>query len=345
MGIFTKFETFFTGKLNSLLSTYISAFSSKVILLLQLGTPILILYYGYSIMTPRGSSASIYDMLFNLVRIGIIFAFVENSEGLLDLAIGFIHELKTGFIGVKSIFTLLDEQFLVTQQLSEDIFKLDTDYIKLQGFLASSMVWFGAILVLASSSIVFIAAEVGLALLTVTSPIFVGCLTYGFTRELFNGWLRSIFSCIITLIFATLVVEIGIDISNDIMHQLVIAPEQKSLLTTGATALITGIVVSSLVLIATKTAGNIAGVAATSAIQGGMMLGAKAGMRAGSNTVGAITEAAKNIGNKIGRGILSKLDKSNSTSVRDQGVINSGMLKEESQKASFARVQQTNSQD
>lgn len=345
MGIFTKFETFFTGKINSLLSTYISAFSSKVIFLLQLGTPILILYYGYSIMTPRGSSASIYDMLFNLVRIGIVFAFVENSGGLLDLAIGFIHELKTGFIGAKSIFALLDEQFLVTQQLSEDVFNLDTDYIKFQGFLAASMIWFGAILVLASSSIVFIAAEVGLALLTVTSPIFVGCLTYGFTRELFNGWLRSIFSCIITLIFATLVVKIGIDISNDIMHQLIVSPEQKSLLTTGATAFITGIVVSSLVLVATKTAGNIAGVAATSAIQGGIMLGAKAGMKTGTSTVGATTKAAKSIGNRIGRGILSKLNKNNSTSGRSQDAINLSTLKEESQKASFARVQQTNSQD
>ena len=345
MNTFANLETFLTDKLNSLLSTYISSFSSKVILLLQLGTPILILYYGYSIMTPRGSSASIYDMLFNLARIGIIFAFVENSEGLLDLAIGFIYELKTGFIGAKSIFTLLDEQFLTTQKLSQIVFKLDTGLIQLRGALASLMIWLGTILVLASSSIVFIAAEVGLALLTVTSPIFIGCLTYGFTRELFNGWLRSIFSCIITLIFATLIVKIGIDINKQAIVQLLVSPVQDSLMTIGATALGLGIIVSSLVLIATKIAGNIAGVAATSAIQGGMMLGAKAGMKTGSNTVGATTEAAKNIGNKIGRGILSKLNRNNSTAGKSQDAINSGTLKEESQKASFARVQQTNSKD
>ena len=57
-----------------------------------------------------------------------------------------------------------------------------------------------------------------------------------------------------------------------------------------------GVIVSSLVLVAAKIAGNIAGVAATSAIQGGMALGARAGI----NTVGRpIGIATKSIGSKI----------------------------------------------
>lgn len=336
MNTFSNLETFFTTKLYSLLGTYLSIFSNKVVFLLQLGIPLLVLYYGYSILTPRGSHASIQEMMFNLVRIAIIFAFVENSAGLLDLAIGFIRELKTGFLGGKSVFRLLDEQLLVTQQLSEDVFYLDTGFIKLQGFLASSMIWLGTILVLASSAITFIAAEAGLALLTVTSPLFIGCLTYGFTRELFNGWLRSIFSCIITLIFATLVVKMGIDVNKEAIVQLAAAPAEKSLTSIGATALVLGVIVSSLVLVAAKIAGNIAGVAATSAIQGGMALGARAGI----NTVGRpIGIATKSIGSKI----FSRFHKNQSASGGDQGTP-SQPLAEKSQKASFARVQQTNSE-
>ena len=307
MGIFTKFETFFTDKLETLLLTYVLIFSSRMALLLQLGITVLVLYYGYSIMTARGSNATLQEMIFNLVRIGLVLAFVQNSEGLLDSAIGFIHELKTGFIEEKSLFALLDEQFLVTQQLSEDVFKLDTAYIKLQGFAASCMIWLGTVFMLTSSAIVFIAAEVSLALLTVTSPIFIGCLTYGFTRELFNGWLRSIFSCIITLIFATLIVRIGIDISNDVTQQLIISPSQDNLMTIGATVLVMGIIISSLTLVATKMAGNIAGVATTSAMQGGMALAAKAGMvgTAKAGIAGAklgakgVVNTAKYVGNKI----------------------------------------------
>lgn len=307
MGIFTKFETFFTDKLETLLLTYVLIFSSRMALLLQLGITVLVLYYGYSIMTARGSNATLQEMIFNLVRIGLVLAFVQNSEGLLDSAIGFIHELKTGFIEEKSLFALLDEQFLVTQQLSEDVFKLDTAYIKLQGFAASCMIWLGTVFMLTSSAIVFIAAEVSLALLTVTSPIFIGCLTYGFTRELFNGWLRSIFSCIITLIFATLIVRIGIDISNDVTQQLIISPSQDNLMTIGATVLVMGIIISSLTLVATKMAGSIAGVATTSAMQGGMALAAKAGMvgTAKAGIAGAklgakgVVNTAKYVGNKI----------------------------------------------
>ena len=91
--------------------------------LLQSGATVLILYYGYSIMTVRGSHATLPEMIFNLARIGMVFAFVQNSEGLLDLAIGFIRELKTGFIEEKSLFALLDKQLFMAQKLSQTVYK------------------------------------------------------------------------------------------------------------------------------------------------------------------------------------------------------------------------------
>lgn len=333
----SNLELFITSKLNSLLATYIVTFASKMAFLMKLGIPTLLLYYGYSIMTPRGSNATINEMLFNMARIAIVFAFVENSAGLLDLAIGFIHELKTEFIGTTSLFALLDEQLTVTQQLTQDIFNLDADFIKLRGALASLMVWCGTIFVIATAAIVFIAAEVSLALLTVTSPIFIGCLTYGFTRELFNGWLRSIFSCVITLIFATLVVKIGIDINKQTLASLIIAPTKNSLLTIGATSLVIGIIVSSLVLGATKMAGNIAGVAAMSAIQGGMILATRAGGYLGKASTNQYR--AREAGNTVRSG-NNEQGLGSSHRSRDDKI-----LRAESQKVAFTRNQQTNLRD
>lgn len=116
--------------------------------------------------------------------------------------------------------------------------------------------------------------------------------------------MRSIFSCLITLIFATLIVKIGLDINNDTLTQLLASPAQDSLMTIGATALGLGIIISSLTLVATKIAGNIAGVAATSAIQGGMALATKAStMRAAQTNkvaaVGAAIKAIKYLHHKI----------------------------------------------
>ena len=127
MNTFANLETFLTSELHHLLATYLAVFSIKMALLLQLGSVILVLYYGYSIMTPRGSNATIPEMFYNFARMGIVLAFVQNSEGLLDSAIGLIQELKTGFIEEKSLFALLDEQFMAAQKLSQTVRKLDIE--------------------------------------------------------------------------------------------------------------------------------------------------------------------------------------------------------------------------
>ncbi len=84
-------------------------------------------------------------MMWNLARIGMIFAFMQNTGNLRDLSIGFIEELKGGFVGAESIFALLDQQVESTKKLAEDLYSLDANYIPLKGFLAAGMLWGGTI--------------------------------------------------------------------------------------------------------------------------------------------------------------------------------------------------------
>lgn len=334
MGLFTALEIVFSNRFNGVLAGYTAKFASKIIFLMKLGTPILVMYYGYSIMSSRGSNATIQEMLFNMVRIAIVFAFVENSEGLLTLTIDFIHELKNGFVEARSIWAFLDDVVIVTQKLTGKIMAMDDSPFKIVGCVASIMIWLGSILVLASSVVVFILAEISLTLLTVTSPIFIGCLTYSFTRELFNGWLRSVFSSIITLIFATLVVKIGIDINTDILRQLVTFPQKYSVLTVGSTSLTIGVMITALIFISTNMSSNIAGVAAISVGQAGAYI-QQLSRDIIKNTLGK--EIAKDITKTLFKGLVNAIKPSSKQIPQQQDKIKSA-----GQKASFARGQQTN---
>jgi type IV secretion system protein VirB6 len=335
MGLFSIIETGFSNRFNVVLAGYTKIYADKTIFLMKLGTPILVLYYGYSIMSSRGSNATIHEMLFNMVRIAIVFAFVENSEGLLTLTIDFIHELKNGFVQARSIWAFLDDVAAVTQKLSGKVREVDDSTFNIVGIFASLMIWAGSIFVLVSAITVFILAEISLTILTVTSPIFIGCLTYSFTRELFNGWLRSVFSNIITLIFATLVVKIGVDINIEILRQFAAAPQKYSVFTVGSASLTIGVVITALIFISINMAGNIAGVAAISVGQAGAYI-QQLSKDVVKNTLGK--EIAKDITKTLFKGIGEGVGKYFGRNPKQEST-----LKTAGQKASFNRIQQTNS--
>lgn len=286
MHTFANLEAFLISQLDVILNTYLVLFAGKMVTLVTIGLPILIAYYGYSILAGRGSNATFGEMGWNIVRILMILSFMENTGGLLDASIGSIQELKSGFVGGESVFALLDQQVEMTKKLAENLYNLDANYIPLKGWLAGVMLWGGAIFTIVTATIVFISADVGLVLLTTTAPIFIGCLTYGFLKEMFNGWLRSIFSCIITLIFASMIVRIGIDINTQVIQSFSASLTRNTLMEAGAITFAIGIITSFLTLRAASLAGNIAGVAATSAIQGGIAAAAYAGTKLGASAAG-----------------------------------------------------------
>lgn len=326
MNTFANLETFLTSKLNLIGNAYVQLFADQMVFLIQLGAPILILYYGYSIMSGRGSNATVSEMMWNLVRIGMIFAFMQNTGHLLDLSIGFIHELKGGFVGAESILALLDQQVESTKKLAEDLYALDVNYIPLKGFFAGLMLWCGTIFTIVTMAIVFISSEVLLVLLLTTAPIFIGCLSYGFLKEMFNGWLRSIFSCMTALIFATLVVRLGMNINSQLIKAFSDSLTQNTLMEVGALSLAIGMIVGFLTIKSTGLAGNIAGVAASAAIQGGMTAAAAGAARFGGVAGGRATVQG-------GRNLKSNISAS---------VANRARLAESVQKAAIERVKQNN---
>ncbi|MCJ0989918.1 type IV secretion system protein, partial [Escherichia coli] len=141
------------------------------------------------------------------------------------------------------------------------------------GAIASLMIWIGTGVVLVISSLVLLIAKIALTLLLTTAPVFIYCLTSPFLRQTFNNWVQNVLSSILTVMFASLVINFGLEFYNDILSQLTANVDNASLMTTGAIAVVCGIVAGAIVLVSAKLAQSISGAGIDAAIQGAAAMG------------------------------------------------------------------------
>ncbi|WP_143370816.1 type IV secretion system protein, partial [Escherichia coli] len=64
----------------------------------------------------------------------------------------------------------------------------DSEFIKDEGTIAELFVWGGTFALMIVTAFVSMVAEITIMLLSVTAPIFIFCLMYGFLRPMFNNW-------------------------------------------------------------------------------------------------------------------------------------------------------------
>ncbi|MCV5427095.1 type IV secretion system protein, partial [Escherichia coli] len=80
-------------------------------------------------------------------------------------------------------------------------------YVKTDGAIASLLTYAGGIIALLLTSIVYLAAEVTIKILTITAPLFIMCLSFGFLRHMFNSWLQLIFRSYCIFLFFVLAIK------------------------------------------------------------------------------------------------------------------------------------------
>ncbi|MDK6989145.1 TriE protein, partial [Escherichia coli] len=71
--------------------------------------------------------------------------------------------------------------------------------------------------------------------------------------------MQNVLSSILTVMFASLVINFGLEFYNDILNQLTTNVDNASLMTTGAIAVVCGIVAGAIVLVSAKLAQSISG--------------------------------------------------------------------------------------
>lgn len=91
-------------------------------------------------------------------------------------------------------------------------------YVKTEGSIAALLTYAGGILAMLLTSIVYLAAEVTLKVLSVTAPLFVMCLSFGFLRQMFNvSRLQLLFSSCFIFLFCGLAIKAGMTFMNGIL--------------------------------------------------------------------------------------------------------------------------------
>jgi len=319
-GFFEKFNSELMAKLTKLGDTYQTQFANDVMTLATAAITLYVMWKGYQTLAGK-TQAPLSDLTWDLAKFGIIITFVTNAGGYLTAATDALEGMKDGFSGSDSVWQTLDKIWLSTQNLADKLYQRDTDTIPLAGFVGMMFGWVGGIILVAIASIVFIAADVTMVLLTITAPIFIFCLMFGFLRSMFNNWLQLMFSSILTVLFASLVIRFVIDFQGEMANQMIEGAVESNIVTTGAMALMTGVLAGLLVFISSKIATSLAGAGVDSAVQGMAMIGGFGAMKATKSLTGSGLRA----GAGLGHGLAGKSAMQSTLSGQAGNLVGRGM--------------------
>jgi type IV secretion system protein VirB6 len=283
---FVTFSNEVFGKIDSVSSSYQSQYGSAVMTLVAASVTLYMLWRGYQILAGK-TQTPLPDIAWDLVKFAIILTFVSNSGGYLTMAAAAINGLKGGVVGgVESPWQMLDMLWNTTQELADTLKALDSaDWVPVEGGIAMLLAWAGAIITMIAGCLVFLSAEISIRLLIIVAPIFIFCLMWGFLRQMFNNWLQSIFSSLLTIWLASMVLRFSIDFQNEMLSKLLRMTTDTNLVTNGATALMMGIGVAMVIIITSKIAHTLSGVGVDGAVQGMAMMGMGGSAMAVTKTV------------------------------------------------------------
>lgn len=272
-GVFSGMNNAIMGGLNTVLQGQASVYGSMMALIITSSFTCYILFKGYQTLAGK-LQKPVEDVAWDVGRMLLIMMFVTNIGGWLDITIASINGLKNGVSGSDNIWVLLDTVWAKAQDLGQTLYdKDDSVYVKLNGGFAEVLVWGGAIFVLIVTTIVNLLAEITILLMSTTGPIFIFCLLYGFLRPMFDNWLKTIFTAILTIMFSALFVRISINYTNDILNEATNAANMSNMVTLAAQCLLAAVGAGIFVWFSAKISMALGGAATQATMQAVAMSG------------------------------------------------------------------------
>jgi type IV secretion system protein VirB6 len=292
-GIFVGMDKNIMDGLNAVLEGQSSTYGSMISIIVVSSFTLFIVYRGYQTLGGK-LQTPVEDVVWDVGRMLLITTFVLNRDSWLDAVIAAIEGLKDGVSGDDNVWVLLDTVWEKAQTLGQILFNLDTStYVQLSGGFAEVLVWGGAIVLLLAATLVNLLAEITLLLMTTTAPLFIFCLLYGFLKPMFDNWLKTIFTAILTIMFSALSIRIAINYLNKILDAAISTSGDSNMVTLAAQCLLAGIASGVVVYFSAKIASALSGAAVQATLQGAVMSGlgglvsksadaARPGMKAGA---------------------------------------------------------------
>lgn len=233
------------------------------------------------------------DVMWDISKMLIIMIFVTNSGGYLDLTIDAINGLRDGVSGDRSIWSVLDSVWEKAQYLGETLYNRDdSTYVPAKGLLAEALVWGGVTFMAGSTALINLAAELVLKIMTATAPIFIFCLMWSWVRDMFNNWLKTILSCILTVFFSGIALQVVMNYINHILSAATNSAAEANYLTLGFQVGLAAVGAGVVIFISYKLANALAGASAQGAVQGLASAGLDVTAGKASAGAGAIGERA-----------------------------------------------------
>jgi type IV secretion system protein VirB6 len=272
-GIFVGMDKNIMDGLNAVLEGQSSTYGTMISVIIVSSFTLFIVWRGYQTLGGK-LQTPVEDVVWDVGRMLLITTFVLNRDGWLDASIAAIEGLKDGISGDDNVWSLLDTVWEKAQTLGQTLFNLDTStYVKLNGGLAEVLVWGGAIVLLLAATFVNLLAEITILLMTTTSPIFIFCLLYGFLKPMFDNWLKTIFTAMLTIMFSALSIRIAISYLNKILDAALNTSNIGNMVTLAAQCLLAGIAAGVVVYFSAKIASALSGAAVQAVLQGAAMSG------------------------------------------------------------------------
>lgn len=267
-GVFELTEKKLIGGVVKATNGLMMDYSHMIMGLAAASVTLYIMWRGYQTLAGK-LTTPMEDTMWDIMRMAIILSFVANVSGYLDGVIDAINGLKEGFSNGENIWKLLDTLWDKAKFLGKTLHDLDeSKYVKDEGWAAQFYVWFGVFALMVVTAFVSMVAEIMILLLSITAPIFIFCLMYGFLRPMFNNWLQNIFAAVLTILFSALSLRIVIDFISSIMVQAAKGAVKTNIVELGAQVCLAGICAAILIYFSAKLAGALAGAAATASMQG-----------------------------------------------------------------------------
>lgn len=284
MRFFESIDSFVIQLLDSVSQSMSSNFASSLFTIVGVTLTIYYLGKGFAIMAGK-TEAPAASLLYDFATKMIIVAFMMNYGGYLDNSLAIIDDLKTSLTGFSGngIAGLMDDQLELGADIAGQLFDLDkSEYVPLEGAVASGFAWIGIAISLFVPFIIFITTTITLKLLTVTAPIFVFCLLYNFLRNTFNQWLQLILANILTVVFIGISLRMGMSFFGKNISGLITQAKEFNLILIGFYVLLFGAFMGYLASLSLSYASQLAsvsveGVAYSAGLRGmgGIFSGAK----------------------------------------------------------------------
>lgn len=272
-GLFVGMNKAVMEQLNQVTQGQMKVYADGISILASGAITLFILWKGYQVVTGK-IQTPVVDLVWDVSKMAIILMFINNIDGYLVAAISAIGGIKDGFSGGQNVWELLDSLWGKAQTLGDTLYTLgDVDFVNIKGAIGLGLVWAGAIITMIISMIVFMSAEITILLLSVTAPIFIFCLMFGFLRQMFNNWLQLIFSSILTMLFATLVIRVGMNYIDEKLAKAISVAAVSNIVTLGVQVLLAGIGSAFVIWLSSKFASQLAGVGVEGAMQGMASMG------------------------------------------------------------------------